>query len=140
MDLKKIIPAAVMMIFGILLIAAGLFILPPCDHLIETANGGGVPMKCHWSVVADAVLGGIILCGGIMSLFVKRDTASGIFMAMIPVCIAGILIPACIIGGCSMPTMKCRALTFPALYVLNTLCCITAVICSVLTKKKEERR
>ncbi len=113
---------------GLLIVLVPVYIFPVCSHLIETAAGDTVPMKCFWSRQAEIGIGLLILCGGVLlAVFKSPLTRVGISIMTSLTGILGILIPTLLIGGCKMATMACRSRTFPALIVLNIL---TVAVCA----------
>jgi hypothetical protein len=120
-------------IFGILISLLGaltalipIWIFPACEKLIETAAGGTVPMKCHWSGKAEIGIGALILCSGILLVSLRSPhTRIGVSLMSALSAFLGIAVPAFLVGGCAMKTMTCRISTFPAIYAL---CALTAAL------------
>lgn len=83
-----------------------------CDGMIETAQGGEVPMKCHWTQSAAAWLALIPAACGIGG-FLVRDKAGrralGAVLGISAVC--QFVIPSDMgIGVCAMKGMACHTM------------------------------
>jgi len=90
-------------------------------------------MKCTQSLNVLFWIGIILGVIGIVNFFINADIYR--LVASVVGIIAGIfafLIPAVIIGACSMATMPCRALTFPVIYVLSGIFIAVNVINGIL--------
>lgn len=108
MDKKKI--AAAVCIAAGLLVAFFALVKGPCTGTIATAAGGAVPMKCHWSFRASALMGALMALAGVLELVSKSKEgviaaavmglalSVGIFLTLGPV-----------IGICAKAEMLCRA-------------------------------
>lgn len=108
MDKKKI-AAALCIVAGLAVVFFAL-VKGPCTGTIATAAGGAVPMKCHWSFRATALLGALMAIAGALELVCKSKEAViaaavmglalsvGIFLTLGPV-----------IGICAKAEMLCRA-------------------------------
>lgn len=108
MDKKKIV-GAIGIIAG-LAVAFFALVKGPCTGTIATAAGGAVPMKCHWSFRATALLGALMAIAGALELVCKSKEAViaaavmgmalavGVFLTLGPV-----------IGICAKAEMLCRA-------------------------------
>ena len=136
-------------ISGILFIVLGLLIaigpqlfFQPCDGTLQICVNGEpsdkfVPMKCHWSAMAEVGVGGAIALLGVLLLCFRRaQIRFGISLAQVPLGIAAILLPTQLIGVCSNPQMKCNELMFPMLIVLGSLVIALSLANAFLLFKK----
>jgi hypothetical protein len=112
---NRIISGSAVLVFG-LLIALGpqfLFKVCPVGHMI---------MKCHWSAQAEIGVGGLIAALGIaLCLFANPRVRLGLTIGVFLAGIIALLVPHVLIGGCSMHTMQCRKVAFPAITVISIL-------------------
>lgn len=125
-------------IFIIYLVAAGLYILGP-QSLIKGCEVGDSPMKCYWSIQAVAVLAIVLL--GITLLYLLTLTSRERTLLSTLAALTGViafLIPKVIIGGCSMKTMGCQSITFPAFYVISIVLFLVSVINIIYQLRKNE--
>lgn len=89
---------------------AGMYVFPPCSGLIETATGGSVPMKCHWTFRAEIPMAVLLILASAGQLFLKepklRRLSSIVIMALAA---AGIAITTdAVIGICMKAGMACH--------------------------------
>lgn len=108
-------------------------LLGGCTGLIETATGGTVPMKCHWTFVATTFIGAIGVVTALLAL-VSRDkegrrTAA---IASAAVALASILIASPIgIGLCGgNEAMACHQ-SASVLWVVAGIALVIAVVQAV---------
>ncbi|MBU4439883.1 MAG: DUF4418 family protein, partial [Acetobacterium sp.] len=90
-------------------------------------------MKCTQSLNILFWIGIVIGIIGIVNFFIKANIYR--IVASIVGIISGIfafLIPGVIIGACGMETMPCRALTFPAIYVISGIFIVVTIVNIVL--------
>ena len=74
----------------------------------------------------------------LMSLAVKSQR-TGLYLAMLPAAILGILTPNGLIALCGMDSMRCRMLMRPAMTLLFALMLIAALTGTVLSGRKDGR-
>lgn len=108
MDKKKI--------FGAIGIIAGLAVVffalvkGPCTGTIATAAGGAVPMKCHWSFRATALLGALMAIAGALELVCKsREGVIAAAVMGLALSVGIFLTLGPVIGICAKAEMLCRA-------------------------------
>jgi hypothetical protein len=106
---------------------------------LTLANGQTVPMKCHWTAIAELVLGIPLAILGI-ELFLSRHKetrmALGILGAALGLFI--ILIPTLLIGVCTMGEMLCNSVMKPALILAGSLVIVCSVIIAVVSERQDE--
>ncbi len=100
-----------------------------CPGMLELANGNSVPMKCHWTFIADTFIPIIGVVVALMAITCKDHSGR---RAMAVVYIAVAAIAACIpapfsIGTCAKAEMMCNS-TAPVVWVL----CAVAVVIGIV--------
>lgn len=105
---------------------------------LTTIDGKTVPMKCHWTGIAEIGIAVPLLAVGVMMTLSRRK--EGIRnLSVIGIILGGlaIAIPAGLIGVCQTPTMICHTVMKPLLIVLGSLtmvCSIGALVISIKAK------
>ena len=128
---KSAIPAAVILVLALVAAIGSQSFLGPCVHDDNSFAA------CHWAGRALLGAGGLMAALALMTLAVK-DHRTGLYLAMLPAAILGILTPNGLIALCSMDSMRCRMLMRPAMTILFALMLVAALIGTVLSGK--ERR
>jgi hypothetical protein len=104
---------------------------------ITLPNGKTVPMKCHWSGVAEIVAAVPLALVGVLMCFTKKKLGFLILSVLgIVLGILVILIPASLIGVCTSG-MLCETVMKPALTIMGGLV-IIASLCSLLLMRRAE--
>jgi hypothetical protein len=85
--------------------------------------------RCHWSAQAEIGAGILIIALGICVLLFLDEpkTRLGLSIGIFFTAIVALLIPHVLIGGCSMMSMRCRRVTFPALSII----CIVLLLVTI---------
>lgn len=89
---------------------------------LTLASGKMVPMKCHWTGIAEIAVGIPLLAVGAMMIAARRKEsllflgATGGILG-----IFAVLLPNTLIGVCQTPTMICHTTMLPALTVLGSM-------------------
>ncbi len=130
--------------FGIFLVvlAVGLAVLPrftDCQSqgkAIALANGKTVPMKCHWTGVAELATAAPLAVVGVMMVTTKRRV-SLTHLSVLGVVLGGVAValPSKLIGVCATPTMLCHSVMSPGLTVGGSLAIATGIVGIVLARK-----
>jgi len=97
---------------------------------LKLADGRTVPMKCHWTAIAEIGVGVQLAVVGILTAVNKNKGTLGILSVF--GLVAGslaILFPTVLIGVCAAPTMFCNMVMKP---ILLTSGIITLVASAVL--------
>ena len=121
---KQIIPAIILLAISAVIAIGSQTFLSPCIH--EDGSFGA----CHWAGQAMLGLGCVLLIQAILIMCV-RSAAKGAYLCALPVCIMGVFTPGTLIDLCHMSTMRCRAVTQPAMIILFSaafLCGLTGFI------------
>ncbi|SHN58007.1 protein of unknown function [Desulfitobacterium chlororespirans DSM 11544] len=93
-----------------LILLAGMFVFPPCSGLIETAAGGSVPMKCHWTFRAEIPIAVLLILAAAGQFFLKEPKLRRLSsLLIIALGAAGIAITTdAVIGICMKAEMACH--------------------------------
>lgn len=79
-------------------------------------------MKCYFTGQVELGIGLFIVTLGIfMLIFSSEQIRLGLSIAVVLAGVLVILFPGVLIGGCSMESMNCRRVTFPALTVIGII-------------------
>jgi hypothetical protein len=122
---NRIASGITVIILGSLIALGPQFLFKVCEPASPIAahdEGGQTWMKCHWSAQAEIGIGFLLAALGIgLLVFASKDTRLGLTVGIFLSAVLALLIPHVLIGGCSMPTMPCQSLAFPAITVLGIL-------------------
>jgi hypothetical protein len=115
---NRIIAGGGVIILGLLIALGPQFLFKVCEPTAE-----GAFMRCHWSAQAEIGIGGPLIAGlGIaLILFADPRIRLGLTIGIFLSGVLALLIPHTLIGGCSMHSMACRKVAFPAITVLSIL-------------------
>ncbi len=111
---------------GLMLIAIALVAVPmftDCQSQGEASQlstGEMIPMKCHWSAIAEiGVAVPLYVVGAVMTTSRRRHTLS--LLSLLAIVLGGLAIafPTRLIGVCPSPTMLCATTMRPAIIVLG---------------------
>ena len=126
-------------IFSVLIIISGLLIALGPLYLFKSCPAGccSAYPDCLWTRQMELGMGMIITVLGIsFILYNDAKTQLGLAIGLFLTGFMVLLIPHVIIGGCTIKTMECRLVTFPALTVLGLFVIIFTGI-KILSLKKE---
>ncbi|MBQ9197267.1 MAG: DUF4418 family protein [Clostridia bacterium] len=126
---KKIIPAAVALALALIIAVGSQTFLQPCVH--EDGSFGA----CHWA--GQALLGLGCVMGALAALALALPRARlGLYIAMLPVSVMGLLTPGTLIDLCRMSTMRCRAVMRPAMLILFAAALAVSALGAALNARK----
>ena len=118
---KKSIPALIVLLLSILIAVGSQSFLGACVH--EDGSFGA----CHWAARAVLALGAAQAVLALMALMLP-GARQGLYLAVLPVAVAGLLTPGTLIDICKMSTMRCRMVMRPAMLVLFVLALAAALV------------
>ena len=122
---KDTIPAVVILILSLVIAIGSQTFLGACIH--EDGSLGA----CHWA--ARAIMG----VGGLLAAAVRK-ARFGLYLAMLPTGLLGLLVPGALIDVCGMDTMRCRMLMRPATMILFALA-MAAALAGLALSRREAR-
>ncbi len=128
---KTIIPALIVLILSLLAALGSQTFLGACVH--EDGSFGA----CHWACRAILGEGGLLAVLSLLALALKRERA-GLYLAMLPASVLGLLTPGTLIALCKMPTMRCRMLTQPAMLILFGAMLVAALVGWLQSRRGEK--
>jgi len=89
---------------------------------IVLADGREIPMKCHWSGLAELGLGfPILVLGGALFFSRQVETRRALGILGVVLGLIVILIPTVLIGVCASIEMFCNSIMKPALILAGSL-------------------
>jgi hypothetical protein len=89
---------------------------------LTTADGRSVPMKCHWTAIAEIGLAVPLLLIGVFNLTSKRrETFRSINLMGVALGALVILFPTVLIGVCANAAMPCNMIEKPLLLLSGIL-------------------
>jgi hypothetical protein len=107
-------------VLGVLVALIPKVIFPVCTDMIELINSKALYMKCHWTAMAELLVGGLIAFNGVLLIvFKKYETRLALSIMLFLLGLTTLLIPTLVIGMCETATMDCRVGTEPALIVVS---------------------
>ena len=131
-------------VFGVFLIIMALAIglipaFTDCQSqgkALTTSTGKIVPMKCHWTGVAEIGAAVPLFVTGAIVATSKRREYTTLFGSMAVVLGAlAIAFPAGLIGVCATPTMLCHTVMKPVLITLGSLTIAVSLVAVALTSR-----
>ena len=128
---KSIIPAVLILILSLIAAVGSQTFLGACVH--DDGSFGA----CHWACRALMGEGGLLVLLSLLALAMKRERA-GLYLAMLPASLLGLLTPGTLIALCKAPTMRCRMLTQPAMMILFGIMLLTSLVGWLLSRKGEK--
>jgi hypothetical protein len=89
---------------------------------LTLANGREIPMKCHWTGLAELALAApLLVVGALMTTSRRTESLRNMNVITAVVGILVILLPATLIGVCANPDMRCNAVMKPSLILAGAL-------------------
>jgi hypothetical protein len=89
---------------------------------LTLADGRTVPMKCHWTAIAEiAVAVPLLVTGALLAISKRRETGRNLTILGGVLGVLVILIPTVLIGVCANPDMLCNLVMKPALILAGGL-------------------
>ena len=128
---KSIILAVVILILSLIVAVGSQTFLGACVH--EDGSFGA----CHWACRALLGDGALLAALALMALAMKKERA-GLYLAMLPASLLGLLTPGTLIAICKAPTMRCRMLTRPAMMILFGAMLIASIVGWLMSRGGEK--
>lgn len=126
---KYRIPAIIVLVLSLLLAIGSQTFLGACVH--DDGSFGA----CYWA--CRALLGeGILLAMLALAALAFKRERPGLYLAMLPASLLGMLTPGTLIAICKAPTMRCRMVTRPAMMILFALALVAALIGWLLSRRE----
>ncbi len=105
---------------------------------LTTSTGKTVPMKCHWTGVAEiGVAVPLFVVGGLMATNRRRDNIRNFGIMGIVLGALVIAFPTRLIGVCQTPTMLCHTVMSPTLITLGSIS-IVGSVAAIIFRPKEQ--
>ena len=126
---KSIVPAILVALLALVIAVGSQTFLGACVH--EDGSFGA----CHWAARGILGVGGLMAALALLAIAARR-ARFGLYLAMLPADLVGILIPGTLIDICGMDTMRCRMLMRPATMILFALAMIAALVGLLLSRNE----
>jgi hypothetical protein len=108
-------------------------------RMLTTTAGTNVPMKCHWTAIAEIGLAIPLALIGLINIFSKRkETLGSLNLLGIVLGALAIAFPTVLIGVCAKPDMICNMIMRPALILAGTLTILSSVMVEVKAARMQE--
>jgi hypothetical protein len=106
---------------------------------LTTSTGKTVPMKCHWTGIAEIGVAVPLLTVG-AAMTVNRRKTSLMTLGAVGIVLGGMAVafPNGLIGVCATPTMVCHTVMKPALTVFGSLAVVGSVGLMLITRKAKD--
>lgn len=117
-------------VLGVGAVLASHFFLHTCQdhgHMVELANGGFAPMRCHWSERAFQGVGALVALAGLANILFP-DAGRGLSFAVAGAGLLMILIPMWLVPTCDMPGMICNLSFKPGAYLTGGITVLSGLV------------
>ena len=118
---KSSSPAVITLVLALVMAVGSQTFLGPCVH--EDGSFGA----CHWAGRMLMGVGGLLAALSLLALLLPGERA-GLYLAMVPTAVVGLLTPGTLIAICGMATMRCRMVMRPAMMILSAVTLILALV------------
>lgn len=124
------------LILGSLLSAGTAWLFPTCGPMED-----GTWMKCHWAGQVTIGIGVVIAVVSLAYLILfNRQVRAGFSLVLIPVAILNIAVLNSVIGLCGKAEMQCRAITKPAVTIIDALIITLGIVNAVWLLRIEQKQ
>ncbi|MBN1369291.1 MAG: DUF4418 family protein [Dehalococcoidaceae bacterium] len=132
---------------ALVLLAVALAVIPQftdCQSqgsMITLANGKVIPMKCHWTAMAQIALAvPIVLVGLAMAVRPRKMTSFWLGIFIMVLGLLPILTTTLLIGTCVTPTMYCNVAMKPVIFVLGGLVMLIGLVVTISSLMKSRNK
>lgn len=120
------------LLIALALLAAVVPMFSDCEsqgRSLALANGREIPMKCHWTGLAElAMAAPLLVVGALMTTSKRTESLRNMNVIAVAAGIAVILLVTTLIGVCANPDMRCNAVMKPALILAGSLVAALGVV------------
>jgi CHASE2 domain-containing sensor protein len=120
------------LLIALALLAAVVPMFSDCEsqgRSLALANGREIPMKCHWTGLAElAMAAPLLVVGALMTTSRRTESLRNMNVIAVVAGIAVILLVTTLIGVCASPDMRCNAVMKPALILMGSLVAALGVV------------
>ena len=108
-------------------------------RVLTLTTGKTVPMKCHWTGVAELSLAVPLALAGLGLIFSKRKETRRM-LAILGVVLGALVIaePLLLIGVCASPDMLCNSIMQPTLVLAGGLIIAISLVIGILNERRKE--
>jgi hypothetical protein len=129
----RIASGAAAVVLGLLIALGPQFLFKVCEPMHDNF------MKCHWTAQAEIGIGALIAALGIaLIIFASPKVHIGLAIGVVLAAVVALLFPHVLIGGCSMETMQCRKIAFPAITIISIITIALGVLYTVYLIRKKD--
>ena len=136
-----------MKVIGGLLIALALLIgivplFSDCEsqgRSLTLANGREIPMKCHWTGLAElAMAAPLLVVGALMTTSKRTESLRNLNVIAVAAGIVVILLSTTLIGVCANPDMRCNAVMKPTMILAGGLVAALGVVGTLRALRRKD--
>lgn len=117
-------------VLGVGAVLSSHYLLHTCGdlgHMVETAGGAMVPMRCHWSERAFQGVGALVALIG-LAAYLSPESVRGLSLAVAGAGILMINIPLWLVPTCVMPGMVCNLVFKPGALLIGGITVIAGLL------------
>jgi hypothetical protein len=108
-------------------------------RVLTLANGREIPMKCHWTGLAEIALAIPLLAMGVFLVFSKRaESMRNLSLTAVVTGVLIILLPTALIGVCGSAQMICNSVMKPTLILLGSLVIALGLVGTLRALRRKE--
>ncbi len=141
--LTRAVFAVVIFLSGIMVMIIPRFILPVCTYkgfFVTTASGANIPMKCHYAMISEVLLGTILVLTGLIFFFVSSRQSIMALSGLVGwISILIIMVPVYFPGVCGNMKMPCYNGTRPGLMFAGVFIFLASAVSFFTALRNEEK-
>ena len=135
----KIAAAAILVLALVIGIVPQLTDCQSQGRSLALQNGKTVPMKCHWTAIAEIAMAVPLAGVGAVTAVSKRKESRRILAGLgILLGIFVILLPTALIGVCASADMLCNSVMKPTLILSGTLIVAISIVSLIMSERQRE--